>query len=56
MRGVALPNARQDLTREEIQQTGQYAVDNKIITNAAGELASSVTKAALKTRESIRVF
>ena len=56
VRGVALPNARQDLTREEIQQTGQYAVDNKIITNAAGELASSVTKAALKTRESIRVF
>lgn len=56
VRGVALPNARPDLTREEIQQTGQYAVDNELITNAAGELASGVTKAALKTRETTRVF
>ena len=56
VRGVALPNARQDLTKQEIQSVGQYAVDNKLITNAAGELASSVTKAALKTRETTRMF
>lgn len=56
VRGVAMPNARNDLTEKEIQAVGQYAVDNKLITNTAGELASSVTKAALKTREVTRIF
>lgn len=56
VRGVAMPNARDNLTEQEIQAVGQYAVDNKLITNTAGELASSVTKAALKTREVTRIF
>lgn len=56
VRGVSMSNARDDLTEKEIQAVGQYAVDNKLITNTAGELASAVTKAALKTRETTRIF
>lgn len=50
-RGVAMPNPRADLTREEIKETGQYAVDNRLIKNARGEIANRVLGAAYKRRE-----
>lgn len=50
-RGIALPNPRPDLTREEIKETGQYGVDNKLIKNERGEYANRVLGAAYKRRE-----
>lgn len=50
-RGVAMPNPRADLTREEIKETGQYAVDNRLIKNERGEIANRVLGAAYKRRE-----
>ena len=56
VRGIAMPNARQDLTRAQIQEVGQYAVDNKLIKNEQGEIATSVSHAALKLKTSTTVF
>ena len=50
-RAISYPHPREDLTREEIKSVGMYAVDNKLITNAAGEIASGVTLGALKRKE-----
>lgn len=50
-RGVAMPNPRADLTKEEIKEAGQYAVDNQLIKNARGEFANRVLGAAYKRRE-----
>lgn len=55
-RGVAMQNARDDLTKAEIKAVGQYAVDNKLIMNAAGEIATSVSHAALKLKTSTTMF
>ena len=46
-----MPNPRPDLTREEIKETGQYAVDNRLIKNERGEIANRVLGAAYKRRE-----
>lgn len=50
-RGIALPNPRADLTREEIKAAGQYGVDNELIKNERGEFANRVLGAAYKRRE-----
>ena len=50
-RGIAMPNPRADLTKEEIKDTGQYAVDNELIKNERGEIANRVLGAAYKRRE-----
>lgn len=56
VRGIAMPNPRDDLTREEIKAVGQYAVDNKLVMNSAGEYATGVTRAALKVKDVKKVF
>lgn len=56
VRGIALPNPREDLTREEIKAAGQYAVDNKLVMNSAGEYATGVTRAALKVKDVKKIF
>ena len=55
-RGISMPNPRDDLTREEIKATGQYAVDNQLIKNALGEVATRVLGAALKKKEITTIF
>ena len=55
-RGIAMPHPRPDLTREEIKATGQYAVDNELIMNARGEIATAITHAAVKTRQVIQTL
>ncbi len=54
-RAISMPNPREDLTKEEIKATGQYAVDNELIMNEAGEIACAVTHAALKRKDSVVV-
>lgn len=54
-RGIALPNPRGDLTKEEIKEAGQYGVDNKLIKNARGEFADKVLGAAYKRREVTKI-
>ena len=56
VRGVSLPNARDDLTREEILEAGNYAVENNLIKNTAGEISTYVLGAALKTKSVSKVF
>lgn len=54
-RGIAMPNPRGDLTKEEIKEAGQYGVDNKLIKNARGEFADKVLGAAYKRREVTKI-
>ena len=51
-----MPHPRPDLTREEIKAAGQYAVDNELIMNARGEIATAITHAAVKTRQVIQTL
>lgn len=55
-RGIAVPNPRDDLTKEEIKAVGQYAVDNKLIKNSLGETATRVLGAALKVKDVKKIF
>lgn len=50
-RGIAMPSPRPDLTREEVKEVGQYAVDNQLIMNERGEYADKVLGGAFKRRE-----
>lgn len=56
VRGVAMPNARDNLTRTEIKAVGDYAVDNKLIMNERGEYATRVSHAALKIKNKIKLL
>ena len=56
VRGVAMPNARQDLTKAEIKAVGQFAVDNKLILNERGEVASGVIGGAIKYKDVYEIF
>ena len=49
-RGLALENSKPTLTREEIKDVIQYAIDHKLIKNEAGEIADHILGAALKKK------
>lgn len=54
VRGVALPNPRNDLTKAEIKDAGQYAVDKSLLKNTRGEFVSRVIGAAWKKFELVK--
>ena len=54
VRGIALPNPREDLTKAEIKEAGQYAVDNALLKNAKGEVVNHVIGAAWKKFEVVK--
>lgn len=56
VRGISMKNARENLTREEIKEVGQFAVENELILNEWGEKASGVSHAALKIRNEYKLF
>ena len=55
-RGIAISNPRDDLTREEIKETAQYFIDEQLILNSLGEVATYVLGAALKRKEITRIL
>lgn len=55
-RGIALPNPRTDLTKDEIKAVGDYAAEHQLILNEAGEYSNGVVRAAIRTTQTRKII